>query len=715
MEKALENPSALWIDSSSDEVTNLSSPGVHGAHAERTTCVEMMKQGSALGLYTSPSVLVTQVEDGDKGILVNDDMWPNSRSYKQRGNLLPMDMKRLKFELPVSNALRATKFNPFQRKFCTPIHFGKTLKTGPHMRGFWFATVSFFLAFLGLFSMAPLMVLIREDIGICDNQVEVDAGIEDCVCTHSCKSTIGNLKIASLCSTVLMRLFLGGLLEKFGPRKVQCSLLLAGSIFMASASLIENVPGLIIVGVLIGTIGASFVANQFWMALLFCPEILGLVNGTSGGWGNLGGGVANMVMPYFEKLTGNWRTAFLIPAGILFPCSVFMFFFSMDTPIGPIVIERDLKKKKASPQDYIKCFSDYRVCILALHYGACFGAELTMNWELATHFHDYFGMSVVNAGWLSSGFGLMNLFARSMGGSISDFMNGRMGIRGRLFVQFLLLFCEACCLLIFGFMSKEMKWGGAFVVMLFFSIFTQAAEGSTFAIVPYVQPNNLGIVSAITAAGGNLFAALLQALIYKNISDFLLPFKLHAIFVFFGAFLTFCFSFDNNGSLLFKPTLARYCRENVFSYVLEWELQSDLTYRVNGSYLSPAYLRKLYLKNKEEQYVKAAKKVYVEYGEGLIGRIGETRRACMVQRLDEELVGLDNKIVERVISEDEIKSVLFFPSFDGKKVIEVGGCNQYELSEGVSLAEIELILTCDSDNNFKDCLNRYGIFSSSKN
>jgi len=309
----------------------------------------------------------------------------------------------------------------------------------------------------------------------------------------------------------------------------------------------------------------------------------------------------------------------------------------------------------------------------------------------------------------------MNIFARSLGGSLSDFMNGRTGIRGRLLVQFLLLFGEACCLLTFGFMSKEMKWGRAFAVMVFFSVFTQAAEGSTFSLVPYVQPNNLGIVSAITGAGGNLFAALLQALFYKNISDFLLPFKLHAMFVFFGAFLTICISFENQGSLLFKPTLARYCRENVFSYVLEWELQYDSTYRVIGSYLSPVYLRKLYIKNKEEHYVKAAKKVNIEYGKGLVGRIGETRRACMVQRFAEELCRRVNKDVIREVSEDEIKSVLFFPSVDGKRVIEVGGCNQYELIKGVSLAEIELILTSNSDKNLKDCFNESNIFSSSKN
>merc|ERR1719233_1917105 len=138
---------------------------------------------------------------------------------------------------------------------------------------------------------------------------------------------------------------------------------------------------MIFVGVFIGTIGAAFISNQFWMALMFSPEILGLVNGTAGGWGNLGGGIANMVMPQFELLTGNWRTTFLIPAALMLLCAVLMFFFSQDTPMGPIVVKRDLKKDKTSFRDYLKCISDYRVCILATQYGACFGAEITMNWE----------------------------------------------------------------------------------------------------------------------------------------------------------------------------------------------------------------------------------------------------------------------------------------------------------------------------------------------
>jgi NNP family nitrate/nitrite transporter-like MFS transporter len=47
---------------------------------------------------------------------------------------------------------------------------------------------------------------------------------------------------------------------------------------------------------------------------------------------------------------------------------------------------------------------------------------------------------------------------------------------------------------------------GAIVVMVFFSIFLQATEGSTFGIVPYVDPPCTGLISDIVGAGGNVGA-----------------------------------------------------------------------------------------------------------------------------------------------------------------------------------------------------------------
>lgn len=51
-------------------------------------------------------------------------------------------------------------------------------------------------------------------------------------------------------------------------------------------------------------------------------------------------------------------------------------------------------------------------------YAACFGVELTMNNTAASYFsnEDYFALSTTKAATVASLFGLMNLFARSLGG-----------------------------------------------------------------------------------------------------------------------------------------------------------------------------------------------------------------------------------------------------------------------------------------------------------
>jgi len=100
--------------------------------------------------------------------------------------------------------------------------------------------------------------------------------------------------------------------------------------------------------------------------------------------------------------------------------------------MGRINVHRDLKKNRVLFRDYLECILDYRVCILSLQYGASFGAEITMNFELASHFHDYFGISLLLSGWLLSGYVGMNLFARCLGGYFSDHMHQRLGVRGRL-------------------------------------------------------------------------------------------------------------------------------------------------------------------------------------------------------------------------------------------------------------------------------------------
>lgn len=97
----------------------------------------------------------------------------------------------------------------------------------------------------------------------------------------------------------------------------------------------------------------------------------------------------------------------------------------------------------------------------------------------------------------------MNLFARGLGGVLSDTLNETMGMRGRIMAQAALLLCEGIAVLIF---PRSESLAGAVIVLVLFSLFVQSAEGTSYGIVPYVCPRFMGSVLGIVGAGGNVGA-----------------------------------------------------------------------------------------------------------------------------------------------------------------------------------------------------------------
>jgi NNP family nitrate/nitrite transporter-like MFS transporter len=254
---------------------------------------------------------------------------------------------------------------------------------------------------------------------------------------------------------------------------------------------------------------------QFWTSRMFTTEIVGTANALAGGWGNLGGGVTQLVMgaalfPLFKSFFGGdpemaWRTVCIVPAVVAFATGVAIYFISDDAPKGNY---DELKKRGNMPE--VSAAASFRsgaininTWLLFLQYACCFGVELTMNNAAALYFKDRFGLSTESAAAIASIFGWMNLFARGLGGFTSDYLNTRMGMRGRLLAQSLLLFVEGILVFVF---SNSNSLAASIVCMVFFSLFVQAAEGSTYGIVPYVDPASTGSIAGIVGAGGNVGA-----------------------------------------------------------------------------------------------------------------------------------------------------------------------------------------------------------------
>ena len=360
------------------------------------------------------------------------------------------------------------------------------------MRTFHLTWFAFFLCFFGWFGIAPLMAVVREDLGLSKEQ-------------------IGNTIIASVAITVFARLAIGWLCDKIGPRRAYTWLLALGSIPVMTIGLADSYETFLLFRLAIGAIGASFVITQYHTSVMFAPNTVGTANATTAGWGNLGGGVTQMVMPlifaaamsFVADQALGWRVAMVIPGVALLATSLLYWKLTEDSPDGSYADLREKGEMAAASTvegAFLKACTDHRVWALFVVYGACFGVELTINNIAALYFHDYFGLGLAAAGIVAGLFGLMNIFARTLGGILGDKWGLKWGLRGRVWFLGGILFLEGLALMLF---SQQSVLPIAIGTLILFSLCVQMSEGATYSVVPFINKKALGAVAGIVGAGGN--------------------------------------------------------------------------------------------------------------------------------------------------------------------------------------------------------------------
>jgi MFS transporter, NNP family, nitrate/nitrite transporter len=216
-----------------------------------------------------------------------------------------------------------------------------------------------------------------------------------------------------------------------------------------------------------------------------------------------------------DKFLG-WRLAMVVPGVALFFMGIAYWFCTQDAPDGNYKELRERGElengKGKGMESFMLAIKDYRVWALFIIYAACFGVELTINNVAALYYHDQFHLDVKTAGLIAGLFGLMNIFARSMGGIFSDLFAKKMGLKGRVLFLFIVLLGEGLALMLFSQMAVLAIAVGTMIV---FSLFVQMSEGATYGIVPFINKKALGAVAGIVGAGGNA-GAVAAGFLFKS-------------------------------------------------------------------------------------------------------------------------------------------------------------------------------------------------------
>ena len=365
------------------------------------------------------------------------------------------------------------------------------------MRAFHLTWMAFFVCFFAWFACAPLMPVIKGEFGLTIAQ-------------------IANINIAAVAITILVRLVIGPMCDRFGPRKTYSGLLFFGALPVLGVAMAQSYESFLFFRLLIGAVGASFVITQYHTSVMFAPNVVGTANAAAAGWGNAGGGAAQAAMPLLMGAmvmlgvseTLGWRAALLVPGVLMIIMSFVYYKFTQDCPQGNydemrkagIAIEGG---KKGGWDSFKAAAVNHRVWLLFITYGACFGIEIFIHNVAAVYYVDHFQLSLKEAGMAAGSFGLLALFARALGGWLSDKMANRGTLNSRVTVLFIMMIGEGIGLLWF---AKADSVTFAVIAMLVFGLFTHMACGATYALVPFIDSKALGGVAGIIGAGGNVGA-----------------------------------------------------------------------------------------------------------------------------------------------------------------------------------------------------------------
>ncbi|KAK7682148.1 hypothetical protein QCA50_014735 [Cerrena zonata] len=444
--------------------------------------------------------------------------------------------------------LTTVKINPENRK-CTTLPI-LSLRN-QYSRNFHLSWLGFWVAFLSWFAFSPLIPeAVKTDLNLTAEE-------------------IGNSNIISLCATLGVRLIVGPLVDKYGPRKVMAGVLALGAIPSGLAGTVKSAEGLYVVRFFIGILGGTFVPCQTWTTTFFDQNVVGRANALVGGWGNSGGGFTFLIMvALYDRLVSHglsshtsWRAAFaIVPVPVLLLVALITLLFGTDHPNGKwsdrfsdpndgrsqdiednsfvdgetkdetrataVVAATNEDTNALGPKEeslgmiYLRSLKMPSTWLPGLAYLTTFGYELAIDANLANVLFGLFQSPTfgqTKAGYVASIFGLLNVFTRPLGGYFGDLVFAKYRVPGKKYLTLACGLLQGLLSLALGLYIDNTTNPSLTVIIVIFvllAIANEAGNGANFALVPHCNPAYNGFMSGFVGAMGNL-GGIIFALIFR--------------------------------------------------------------------------------------------------------------------------------------------------------------------------------------------------------